>query len=77
MSPAFKPLKNSPKKGTTPLHLAVQNTGASNSGTPRAVEQQRQIIELLLRAGATPDDGDKNGKTVRDSARADWIRALF
>jgi hypothetical protein len=35
------------------------------------------MIELLLKAGATPDDKDANGKTVRDAARADWIRALF
>jgi ankyrin repeat protein len=63
--------------GSTPLHLAVQNTGASNSGTPHAIAQQRLIIDLLLRAGATPGDRDANGKTVRDAARADWIRALF
>ncbi|MBX9649737.1 MAG: ankyrin repeat domain-containing protein [Xanthobacteraceae bacterium] len=65
------------KSGSTPLHLAVQNTGRGNSGTPHAIEQQRQIIGLLLRAGATPDDGDENGKAVRDAATADWIRALF
>jgi ankyrin repeat protein len=63
--------------GSTPLHLAVQNTGASNSGTPHAIEQQRLIIETLLRAGATPDDSDENGKSVHDAARADWIRALL
>jgi len=63
--------------GSTPLHLAVQNTGASNSGTPHAIAQQRLIIELLLRAGARPEDKDGNGKTVRDAARADWIRALL
>jgi ankyrin repeat protein len=63
--------------GSTPLHLAVQNTGRGNSGSPHSIEQQRLIIELLLKAGATPDDKDANGKTVRDAARADWIRALF
>src|SRR5436190_1055157 len=63
--------------GSTPLHLAVQNTGASHSGTPHAIEQQRLIIELLLRAGAKPDDRDENGKAVYDAARADWIRALL
>jgi ankyrin repeat protein len=65
------------RSGSTPLHLAVQNTGASNSGTPHAIEQQRRIIELLREAGARPGDKDGNGKTVRDAARADWIRALF
>src|SRR5258708_2464979 len=63
--------------GSTPLHLAVQNTGRGNSGSPHAVEQQRQIIGLLLSAGATPDDKDTNGKAVRDAATADLIRALF
>jgi ankyrin repeat protein len=63
--------------GSTPLHLAVQNTGASNSGKPHAIEQQRKIIALLLRAGASPDDRDENGKAVYDAARADWIRALL
>jgi ankyrin repeat protein len=63
--------------GSTPLHLAVQNTGASQSGTPHAIEQQKLIIDLLLRAGATPDDRDENGKAVYDAARADWIRALL
>ena len=63
--------------GSTPLHLAVQNTGASNSGTPQAIEQQRRIIELLLEAGATPDDRDENGKAVFEAATADWIRALL
>lgn len=65
------------KNGSTPLHLAVQNTGRGNSGTPHAIEQQRQIIGLLLTAGATPDDKDGNGKAVRDAATADWIHALF
>lgn len=63
--------------GSTPLHLAVQNTGASNSGTPHAIGQQRQIITLLLGAGASPQDKDTKGKTVRDAATADWIRALL
>lgn len=65
------------RSGSTPLHLAVQNTGASHSGTQRAIEQQRQIIEILLRAGAAPDDRDGNGKAVYDAAKADWIRALL
>jgi ankyrin repeat protein len=65
------------KSGSTPLHLAVQNTGRGNSGTPRATEQQRLIIELLLRAGARPEDRDENGKSVHDAIGSDWVRALF
>jgi ankyrin repeat protein len=63
--------------GATPLHLAVQNTGASNSGTAHAIDQQRRIIELLLEAGARPQDKDGNGKAVLDAAKADWMHALF
>jgi len=65
------------KSGSTPLHLAVQNTGRGNSGTPRATEQQRLIIEQLLRAGARPEDRDENGRSVHDAIRSDWVRALF
>jgi len=65
------------KHGSAPLHLAVQNTGRGDSGTPRAREQQRQIIELLLSAGARPDDEDESGKTVRDASKAGWIHALL
>jgi ankyrin repeat protein len=65
------------KSGSTPLHLAVQNTGRGDSGAPHTIEQQRQIIELLLRAGARPDDKDENGKTVRDAAKAGWIHTLL
>jgi hypothetical protein len=65
------------RSGSTPLHLAVQNTGRGNSGTPHAIEQQRQIIKLLLRAGAKPEDRDENGKSARDAARAVWVRALL
>lgn len=68
-------LKN--KRGSTPLHLAVQNTGRGDSGTPLAKEQQRQIIELLLEAGARPGDKDASGKTVREAATAGWLRTLL
>jgi ankyrin repeat protein len=63
--------------GSAPLHLAVQNTGRGGSGTPHAVEQQRLIIALLLQSGATPDDKDRQGKSVSDVATADWIRELL
>jgi len=47
-------LKN--KSGTTPLRLAVLTTGRGGSGTPEAKVCQQQIIELLLAAGADPQD---------------------
>jgi len=44
------------KSGTTPLRLAVLTTGRGGSGTPEAKVCQQQIIELLLAAGADPQD---------------------
>lgn len=68
-------LKN--KSGSTPLHLAVQNTGRGGSGTPESKAAQREIIQVLLRAGANPQDRDGRGRTVAQSARTDWIVALL
>ena len=68
-------LKN--KSGSTPLHLAVQNTGKGGTGSPGAKAQQREIVELLLKAGASPKDRDGLGKTVAESVKSDWIRALL
>jgi ankyrin repeat protein len=68
-------LKN--KSGSTPLHLAVQNTGRGGTGSPEAKTCQKEIIELLLKAGAKLQDRDARGKTAKESAQSDWIRALF
>jgi len=65
------------KQGSTTLHLAVQNTGASNSGSAEAKEHQREIIALLLRRGARTSDTDAKGKTVAAAATSDWVRALL
>jgi hypothetical protein len=65
------------KSGSTPLHLAVQNTGRGGTGSVLAREQQVEIIVLLLRHGARPSDKDAEGRSVREWARADWIRALL
>jgi ankyrin repeat protein len=59
-------LKN--ESGSTPLHLAVQNTGKSGSASPEAKALQKEIIKLLLRAGANPSDRDGRGKTALESA---------
>ena len=67
-------LKN--KSGSTPLHLAVQNTGRGGSGSPEAKALQREIIELLLKAGASANDRDARGKTVRQAAQSNWISVL-
>ena len=39
------------KRGSTPLHLAVQNTGRGDSGATAAKDEQRQIIGFLLQNG--------------------------
>ena len=63
--------------GSTPLHLAVQNTGKSNSGSEVAKGEQRRIIAVLLEHGGAPTDVDAKGKTVADAASSDWIRQLL
>lgn len=63
--------------GSTPLHLAVQNTGASGSGSDEAHLNQAAIIELLLEHGARPDDKDAKGKDVWHAAASEWIRKLL
>ena len=65
------------KRGSTPLHLAVQNTGRGESGSTAAKDQQREIINLLLQYGAQPTDTDANGKTVEAAAASAWIRELL
>ena len=62
------------KSGSTPLHLAAQTTGRGGSGEPRAIEEQRQIIRLLLRHGANPKDRNGQGKTVEEVVTTEWIR---
>ena len=68
-------LKN--KSGSTPLHLAVQNTGKGGTGAPESKSQQREIIQILLGAGARRQERDGRGKTVIDCIQEDWVRGLF
>jgi Ankyrin repeats (3 copies)/Ankyrin repeat len=65
------------QNGSTPLHLAVQTTGRGGSGSPEAMEQQRQIILLLRQHGAPLARKDGSGRTVDQAARAGWIRELL
>jgi ankyrin repeat protein len=68
-------LKNKP--GSTPFHLAMQNTGAGGSGATIVKAEQRQIIREFLAAGLSPALKDSNGKSVMDWARSSWIRDLL
>ena len=70
-------LRQPNKSGSTPLHLAVQNTGASGSGSEEAHRHQEQIIRLLLERGARPTDQDSHGKSVEQAATSEWVRALL
>lgn len=65
------------KPGSTPFHLAVQNTGRGGSGTPEAVQAQREIIRTFLSVGLKPDLKNSAGKTVIQSTQSEWARAML
>jgi ankyrin repeat protein len=65
------------KNGSTPLHLAVQNTGRGGSGSPEAKANQKEIIELLLKSGASKQARDARGKTPAQCTITDWILAML
>jgi ankyrin repeat protein len=52
--------------GSTPLHLAVLDTGRGGSGRPESRDAQIRIIEMLLTHGARLDDRDSRGRTVSE-----------
>ena len=59
------------KGGSSPLHLAVQSTGAG--GTAGLLSEQLEIIDLLLEHGANPTAGDAAGRTPGDWATNESI----
>jgi hypothetical protein len=42
------------KSGSTPVRLAVQNTGGGGTGAPAALNAQREIIKAFLAFGVDP-----------------------
>lgn len=65
------------KPGSTPFHLAVQNTGRGGSGAEKARTAQREILQLFLARGISPNLQDVKGKSVLEWARSHWIRELL
>lgn len=65
------------KPGSTPFHLAVQNTGRGGSGAPEAIAAQREIIAAFLTRGLSPGFKTAAGKSVLDCARSPWIREML
>ena len=63
------------RSGGTPLHRAVTQTGAP--GTAGRGEAAREIVEILLAAGADPSIRNKSGKRPIDYAKDAAIRHLL
>jgi hypothetical protein len=57
------------------LHRAVTQTGAP--GTARRDREAREIIQLLLAAGADPSIKNKTGKKPVDYLRNEALRSLL
>jgi ankyrin repeat protein len=68
-------LKNKP--GSTPFHLAVQNTGRGGSGAEIAKAAQRRIIRKFLSHGVSTAIKDGKGQSVLDWAKSEWVRRLL
>jgi hypothetical protein len=56
--------------------LGVQDTGRGGTGAPRARDEQRRIVAMLLAAGGSVIDRDARGRTVVDASSQGAITAL-
>jgi uncharacterized protein len=63
------------RSGSTALHRAVTSTGAPGTAGKRA--EAREIVALLLAAGADPSIRNKGGKAPIDYSTDETIRALL
>jgi ankyrin repeat protein len=75
LSAGADPRAATSKAGSTALHLAVAATGAG--GTSGSGQLQIEIIRMLLAAGATMTDVDRNGVAVADRIRSRTLRAAL
>jgi ankyrin repeat protein len=65
------------KPGSTPFHLAVQDTGHGGTGGAAARAGQETIIRLFLTRGVRPTLKDARGKSVTQWAKSDRVRAIL
>jgi tankyrase len=63
------------RNGSTPLHRAVTQTGAP--GTCGREIQMREIVQILLKAGADPSIANKSGKTPIDYVKNETLKAVL
>ena len=63
------------RNGSTPLHRAVTQTGAP--GTAGRASAARDIIQILLAAGADPSIPNKSGKRPADYVKDATIKSLL
>ena len=61
---AYPRLRNG--SGSTPLHLAVLDTGRGGAGLPESRDAQIRIVRILLSHGARLDDRDFRGRKVSE-----------
>ena len=63
------------RNGSTPLHRAVTQTGAP--GTAGTAHRAKEIVEILLAAGADPTIKNKSGNQPLDYAKEEPIKSLL
>ena len=63
------------RNGSTPLHRAVAQTGAP--GTAGRAQDAREIVALLLAAGADPSIANKSGKKPAQYVTDGTLEALL
>ena len=63
------------RNGSTPLHRAATQTGAP--GTAGKGQAAKEIIQMLLAAGADPAMTNKSGRKPADYLKDDGLRSLL